>query len=122
MQDAGIQKNERIQWMIENLGYGKARVAEYKEKFGLGEARYYEDRKEALALMKEKLQADAEQWKSDLIARLEKLYERNVENGRNQGVALEVLKTIAKLTGNMEEKVKVDSGGSFSIKWDKEEE
>lgn len=122
MQDIGIQKNERIQWMIENLGYGRAKLPEYKEKFGLTDSRYYEDRKEALALMKEKLQADAEQWKSDLIARLEKLYERNVENGRNQGVALEVLKTIAKLTGNMEEKVKVDSGGSFSIKWDKEEE
>lgn len=121
MQDKGMQENERIAWMIENLGYGRAKLQEYKEKFGRGEARYYEDRKEALALMKEKLQADADQWKSDLVARLEKLYERNVENGRNQGVALEVLKTLAKLTGNLEEKVKVDNGGSFSIKWDKEE-
>lgn len=121
MQDKGMQENERIAWMIENLGYGRAKLQEYKEKFGRGEARYYEDRKQALALMKEKLQADADQWKSDLVARLEKLYERNVENGRNQGVALEVLKTLAKLTGNLEEKVKVDNGGSFSIKWDKEE-
>lgn len=121
MQDKGTQEHERIEWMIENLGYGRAKLAEYKEKFHRGEARYYEDRKQALALMKEKLQADAEQWKSDLVARLEKLYERNVENGRNQGVALEVLKTLAKLTGNLEEKVKVDSGGTFSIKWDKEE-
>lgn len=121
MQDKGMQENERIAWMIENLGYGRAKLQEYKEKFGRGEARYYEDRKQALALMKEKLQADADQWKSDLVARLEKLYERNVENGRNQGVALDVLKTLAKLTGNLEDKVKIDNGGSFSIKWDKEE-
>ncbi len=121
MQDKGMQENERIAWMIENLGYGRAKLQEYKEKFGRGEARYYEDRKQALALMKEKLQADADQWKSDLVARLEKLYERNVENGHNQGIALDVLKTLAKLTGNLEDKVKIDNGGSFSIKWDKEE-
>lgn len=120
MQDKS-NEHARMEWMIENLGYGRAKLPEYKEKFGLGETRYYEDRKQALALMRETLQADAVQWKSDLLARLEKLYERNVDNGRNQGVALEILKTIAKLTGNLEEKVKLETGG-FQIKWDKEEE
>lgn len=116
------QANERIEWLIEHLGYGKAAYPEYREKFGKSPAVYYQDRKEALALMKEKLQSDADQWKTDLIARLEKLYERNVENGRNQAVALEVLKTLAKLTGNMEDKVQVNTGNSFSIKWEKDED
>ena len=116
------QANERIAWLVEHLGWGKAAYPEYKEKFGKSPAVYYQDRKEALALMKEKLQADSEQWKTDLIARLEKLYERNVENGRNQAVALDVLKTLAKLTGNMEDKVQVNTGNSFSIKWEKDED
>lgn len=115
------QEKERMEWMITNLGYGtRSKLQEYKEKFGRGEARYYEDRKKALALMKETLQADAVQWKSDLIARLEKMYENNIDNPRNQGVALEVLRTLAKLTGNLEEKVKLETGG-FQIKWDKDE-
>ena len=50
------------------------------------------------------------------------MYERNVENGRNQAVALDVLKTLAKLTGNMEDKVQVNTGNSFSIKWEKDED
>ena len=104
------------------MGDGKAAYPEYREKFGKSPAVYYQDRKEALALMKEKLQSDADQWKTDLIARLEKLYERNVENGRNQAVALDVLKTLAKLTGNMEDKVQVNTGNSFSIKWEKDED
>lgn len=116
------QANERIEWLIEHLGYGKAAYPEYREKFGKSPAVYYQDRKEALALMKEKLSEDSETWKADLIARLEKLYERNVENGRNQAVALDVLKTLAKLTGNMEDKVQVNTGNSFSIKWEKDEE
>lgn len=116
------QANERVGWLVEHLGWGKAAYPEYKEKFGKSPAVYYQDRKEALALMKEKLQSDADQWKTDLIARLEKLYERNVENGRNQAVALDVLKTLAKLTGNMEDKVQVNTGNSFSIKWEKDEE
>ena len=116
------QANERIEWLIEHLGYGKAAYPEYREKFGKSPAVYYQDRKEALALMKEKLQSDADQWKTDLIARLETLYERNVENGRNQAVALEVLKTLAKLTGNLEDKVQVNTGNSFSIKWEKDED
>ncbi len=116
------QANERIEWLVEHLGYGRAAYPEYKEKFGKSPATYYKDRTEALALMKEKLQADADQWKTDLIARLEKLYERNVENGRNQAVALDVLKTLAKLTGNMEDKVQVNTGNSFSIKWEKDDE
>lgn len=121
MRDRG-QSNERIEWLVEHLGWGKAAYPEYKEKFGKSPAVYYKDRTEALNLMKEKLQADADQWKTDLIARLEKLYERNVENGRNQAVALDVLKTLAKLTGNMEDKVQVSTGNSFSIKWEKDEE
>lgn len=121
MRDKG-QSNERIEWLIEHLGWGKAAYPEYREKFGKSPAVYYQDRKEALALMKEKLQSDADQWKTDLIARLEKLYERNVENGRNQAVALDVLKTLAKLTGNMEDKVQVNTGNSFSIKWEKDED
>ena len=116
------QANERIEWLIEHLGYGQAAYPEYREKFGKSPAVYYQDRKEALALMKEKLQSDADQWKTDLIARLEKLYERNVENGRNQAVALDVLKTLAKLTGNMEDKVQVNTENSFSIKWEKDED
>ena len=114
--------NERIEWLVEHLGYGRAAYPEYKEKFGKSPAVYYQDRKEALALMKSKLSEDAEIWKTDLIARLEKLYERNVENGRNQAVALDVLKTLAKLTGNMEDKVQVNTGNSFSIKWEKDED
>ena len=116
------QANERIEWLIEHLGYGKAAYPEYREKIGKSPDVYYQERKEALALMKEKLQSDADQWKTDLIARLEKLYERNVENGRNQAVALDVLKTLAKLTGNMEDKVQVNTGNSFSIKWEKDED
>ena len=116
------QANERIEWLIEHLGYGKAAYPEYREKFGKSPAVYYQDRKEALALMKSTLQSEAETWKTDLIARLEKLYERNVENGRNQAVALDVLKTLAKLTGNMEDKVQVNTGNSFSIKWEKDED
>ena len=116
------QANERIEWLIEHLGYGKAAYPEYKEKFGKSPAVYYQDRKEALDLMKSTLQSEAETWKTDLIARLEKLYERNVENGRNQAVALDVLKTLAKLTGNMEDKVQVNTGNSFSIKWEKDED
>ena len=116
------QANERIEWLVEHLGYGRAAYPEYKEKFGKSPAIYYRDRKEALDLMKSTLQSEAETWKTDLIARLEKLYERNVENGRNQAVALEVLKTLAKLTGNMEDKVQVNTGNSFSIKWEKDEE
>ena len=116
------QANERIEWLVEHLGYGKAAYPEYKEKFGKSPAVYYQDRKEALALMKSTLQSEAETWKTDLIARLEKLYERNVENGRNQAVALDVLKTLAKLTGNMEDKVQVNTGNSFSIKWEKDED
>ena len=114
--------NERVGWLVENLGYGRAAYPEYKEKFGKSPAVYYQDRKEALDLMKSTLQSEAETWKTDLIARLEKLYERNVENGRNQAVALEVLKTLAKLTGNMEDKVQVSTGNSFSIKWEKDED
>ena len=113
---------ERIEWLVEHLGYGKAAYPEYKEKFGKSPAIYYRDRKEALDLMKSTLQSEAETWKTDLIARLEKLYERNVENGRNQAVALDVIKTLAKLTGNMEDKVQVNTGNSFSIKWEKDEE
>ena len=113
---------ERIEWLVEHLGYGRAAYPEYKEKFGKSPAIYYRDRKEALDLMKSTLQSEAETWKTDLIARLEKLYERNVENGRNQAVALDVLKTLAKLTGNMEDRVQVNTGNSFSIKWEKEEE
>lgn len=116
------QANERIEWLIEHLGYGKAAYPEYKEKFGKSPAIYYRDRKEALDLMKSTLQSEAETWKTDLIARLEKLYERNVENGRNQAVALDVLKTLAKLTGNLEDKVQVNTGNSFSIKWEKDED
>lgn len=116
------QAYKRTAWLVEHLGYGKAAYPEYHEKFGKSPATYYKDRTEALALMKEKLQADADQWKTDLIARLEKLYERNVENGRNQAVALDVLKTLAKLTGNMEDKVQVNTGNSFSIKWEKDED
>ena len=116
------QANERIEWLIEHLGYGKAAYPEYREKFGKSPAVYYQDRKEALDLMKSTLQSEAETWKTDLIARLEKLYERNVENGRNQAVALDVLKTLAKLTGNMEDKVQVNTGNSFSIKWEKDED
>ena len=114
--------NERIGWLVEHLGYGRAAYPEYKEKFGKSPAVYYQDRKEALDLMKSTLQSEAETWKTDLIARLEKLYERNVENGRNQAVALDVLKTLAKLTGNMEDKVQVNTGNSFSIKWEKDED
>ena len=106
----------------EHLGYGRAAYPEYKEKFGKSPAVYYQDRKEALALMKSTLQSEAETWKTDLIARLEKLYERNVENGRNQAVALDVIKTLAKLTGNLEDKVQVSTGNSFSIKWEKDED
>ena len=116
------QANERIAWLVEHLGYGRAAYPEYKEKFGKSPAVYYQDRKEALDLMKSTLQSEAETWKTDLIARLEKLYERNVENGRNQAVALDVLKTLAKLTGNMEDKVQVNTGNSFSIKWEKDED
>ena len=116
------QANERIEWLVEHLGYGRAAYPEYKEKFGKSPAVYYQDRKEALDLMKSTLQSEAETWKTDLIARLEKLYERNVENGRNQAVALDVLKTLAKLTGNMEDKVQVNTGNSFSIKWEKDED
>ena len=116
------QANERVGWLVEHLGYGRAAYPEYKEKFGKSPAVYYQDRKEALDLMKSTLQSEAETWKTDLIARLEKLYERNVENGRNQAVALDVLKTLAKLTGNMEDKVQVSTGNSFSIKWEKDEE
>ena len=116
------QANERIEWLVEHLGYGRAAYPEYKEKFGKSPAIYYRDRKEALDLMKSTLQSEAETWKTDLIARLEKLYERNVENGRNQAVALDVLKTLAKLTGNMEDKVQVNTGNSFSIKWEKDED
>ena len=116
------QSNERIEWLVEHLGYGRAAYPEYREKFGKSPAVYYQDRKEALALMKSTLQSEAETWKTDLIARLEKLYERNVENGRNQAVALDVLKTLAKLTGNMEDKVQVNTGNSFSIKWEKDED
>lgn len=116
------QSNERIGWLVEHLGYGRAAYPEYKEKFGKSPAVYYQDRKEALDLMKSTLQSEAETWKTDLIARLEKLYERNVENGRNQAVALDVLKTLAKLTGNMEDKVQVNTGNSFSIKWEKDED
>ena len=116
------QANERIAWLVEHLGYGRAAYPEYKEKFGKSPAVYYQDRKEALDLMKSTLQSEAETWKTDLIARLEKLYERNVENGRNQAVALDVLKTLAKLTGNLEDKVQVNTGNSFSIKWEKDED
>ena len=116
------QANERIEWLVEHLGYGRAAYPEYKEKVGKSPAVYYQDRKEALDLMKSTLQSEAETWKTDLIARLEKLYERNVENGRNQAVALDVLKTLAKLTGNMEDKVQVNTGNSFSIKWEKDED
>ena len=116
------QANERIGWLVEHLGYGRAAYPEYKEKFGKSPAVYYQDRKEALALMKSTLQSEAETWKTDLIARLEKLYERNVENGRNQAVALDVIKTLAKLTGNLEDKVQVSTGNSFSIKWEKDED
>ena len=116
------QANERVGWLVEHLGYGRAAYPEYKEKFGKSPAVYYQDRKEALDLMKSTLQSEAETWKTDLIARLEKLYERNVENGRNQAVALDVLKTLAKLTGNMEDKVQVSTGNSFSIKWEKDED
>ena len=116
------QANERVGWLVEHLGYGRAAYPEYKEKFGKSPAVYYQDRKEALDLMKSTLQSEAETWKTDLIARLEKLYERNVENGRNQAVALEVLKTLAKLTGNLEDKVQVSTGNSFSIKWEKDED
>ena len=116
------QANERIAWLVEHLGYGRAAYPEYKEKFGKSPAVYYQDRKEALDLMKSTLQSEAETWKTDLIARLEKLYERNVENGRNQAVALDVLKTLAKLTGNLEDKVQVSTGNSFSIKWEKDED
>ena len=116
------QANERVGWLVEHLGYGRAAYPEYKEKFGKSPAVYYQDRKEALDLMKSTLQSEAETWKTDLIARLEKLYERNVENGRNQAVALDVLKTLAKLTGNMEDKVQVNTGNSFSIKWEKDED
>ena len=116
------QANERVGWLVEDLGYGRAAYPEYKEKFGKSPAVYYQDRKEALDLMKSTLQSEAETWKTDLIARLEKLYERNVENGRNQAVALDVLKTLAKLTGNMEDKVQVSTGNSFSIKWEKDED
>lgn len=116
------QSTERIGWLVEHLGYGRAAYPEYKEKFGKSPAVYYQDRKEALDLMKSTLQSEAETWKTDLIARLEKLYERNVENGRNQAVALDVLKTLAKLTGNMEDKVQVNTGNSFSIKWEKDED
>ena len=116
------QANERVGWLVEHLGYGRAAYPEYKEKFGKSPAVYYQDRKEALALMKSTLQSEAETWKTDLIARLEKLYERNVENGRNQAVALDVIKTLAKLTGNMEDKVQVNTGNSFSIKWEKDED
>ena len=116
------QANERVGWLVEHLGYGRAAYPEYKEKFGKSPAVYYQDRKEAIDLMKSTLQSEAETWKTDLIARLEKLYERNVENGRNQAVALDVLKTLAKLTGNMEDKVQVNTGNSFSIKWEKDED
>ena len=116
------QANERVGWLVEHLGYGRAAYPEYKGKFGKSPAVYYQDRKEALDLMKSTLQSEAETWKTDLIARLEKLYERNVENGRNQAVALDVLKTLAKLTGNMEDKVQVNTGNSFSIKWEKDED
>ena len=116
------QANERVGWLVEHLGYGRAAYPEYKEKFGKSPAVYYQDRKEALDLMKSTLQSEAETWKTDLIARLEKLYERNVENGRNQAVALDVLKTLAKLIGNMEDKVQVNTGNSFSIKWEKDED
>ena len=113
---------ERIEWLVEHLGYGRAAYPEYHEKFGKSPATYYKDRKEALDLMKSTLQSEAETWKTDLIARLEKLYERNVENGRNQAVALDVIKTLAKLTGNLEDKVQVNTGNSFSIKWEKDDE
>lgn len=121
MRDKGIQEYERIEWMVDHLGYGSAARSEYQEKFGLSQQKYYADRKQALELMKEKLQADAEQWKSDLISRLEKLYERNINNPRNQGVALEVLKTLAKLTGNDEQKVIVEASVP-KIRWDLEDD
>lgn len=114
-------EEERLQWVSEHLGLGKIAVEEYKEIWNRGEAAFYRDRRRALALMKEHMAKDAEEWREDLIHRYEELYAMALPDPRNRGVALNTLNALAHITGNDIQKVEVEGKENFSIKWDKED-
>lgn len=119
MQDIGLQHQKRIDWVLDHIGYGKSCRDEYQKKFGLSQYQFYADRKEALTLLKERVNDDVDKWKDDIIERLEELYARSINSPRTYNVALNTLQTLAKITGNLEEKVKVEAVIP-QIRWEKE--
>lgn len=115
MQDPN-NKEERLQWIADRLGYGRSCLEEYKATFGMSNARFYADRREVLERMEDRLGDQATSWAKDLVERYEYLYERALSKGHLQTAAT-ILEKISKLKGLDVQKIEVKSEQAVELDW-----
>jgi len=115
MQDPN-NKEERLQWVADHLGYGRSCLEEYKATFGLRNCSFYKDRREVLEKMEDRLGDQATSWAKDLVERYEYLYERALSKGHLQTAAT-ILEKISKLKGLDVQKIEVKSEQAVELDW-----
>ena len=106
----------RFEWLSQRLGQGRSCYKEYMETFGVSHNQFYQDRKEVLAGMKDRLDDNLESWGKDLLERYELLYSQAVAN-RNLKAATKILENMANLKGLLTQKVEVKSDNNVELNW-----
>lgn len=115
MQDKS-NAEERYQFIAEHLGYGKSIRQEYREKFHLGEAQFYADRKHVLQEMKDRLDGNLEDWAKDLVERYEELYERALNRNAIKE-ANKILDSLRQLKGLDTRTLEVKTDNQIELQW-----
>lgn len=113
-----VTKNqeERFQWLAERLGLGRSCYKEYMETFNVSSQQFYEDRKQVLARMQDRLDDNLEAWGRDLLERYEHLYQEAVRN-RNLKVATKLVEDMANLKGLLTQKMEVKTDNAIELNW-----
>lgn len=120
MQDK-TNKEERLTFIAERLGYGRSILKEYQDRFGVSQARFYEDRKEVLHRMEDRLDGNLEDYAKDLLERYEHIYQEALGR-RDLKTAEKVLKDIAELKGLGVQKLEVKADNTIELQWGIENE
>lgn len=116
MSKAPAKIEERLEFMVNVLGQGRAAVQEYQDKFGLNYNQYYEDRKQALEMLRDRLEDKAELWARDLVERYEELYKRSLQRNDLKN-AEKALAGLMKLKGLDTQRLEVKTDQDIDINW-----
>lgn len=116
MSKAPAKIEERLEFMVNVLGQGRAAVQEYQDRFGLNYNQYYEDRKQALEMLRDRLEDKAELWARDLVERYEELYKRSLQRNDLKN-AEKALAGLMKLKGLDTQRLEVKTDQDIDINW-----